>query len=153
MKDQLRPALTMLFILTVLTGAGLSAGGHRTGPAVFPRPGERQLDLARRQADRVQVDRTVFRQTGVFLESSVGDRRRFPTMPAASGGSNLGPTNPALIEAVKARVAALRAADPGNDALCPCRSSDCIRKRARPSHQPGGCPVPNQKSSSCSRDR
>jgi K+-transporting ATPase ATPase C chain len=38
----------------------------------------------------------------------------FPYNAAASAGSNLGPTNPALIEAVKARVAALRAADPDN---------------------------------------
>jgi len=43
----------------------------------------------------------------------------FPNNPAASGGSNLGPTNPALIEAVKGRVAALRAADPGNDSPMP----------------------------------
>jgi K+-transporting ATPase ATPase C chain len=43
----------------------------------------------------------------------------FPYNAAASGGSNLGPTNPALIEAVKARVAALRAADPGNDSPIP----------------------------------
>ena len=33
---------------------------------------------------------------------------------ANSGGSNLGPTNPALIDAVKGRIADLRAADPGN---------------------------------------
>jgi K+-transporting ATPase ATPase C chain len=32
----------------------------------------------------------------------------------ASGGSNLGPTNPALIDAVKARIQVLKAADPGN---------------------------------------
>ncbi|HEY6973125.1 MAG TPA: potassium-transporting ATPase subunit KdpC, partial [Nitrospiraceae bacterium] len=43
----------------------------------------------------------------------------FPYNAAASGGSNLGPTNPALIEAVKARVAALRAADPGNELPIP----------------------------------
>ena len=36
-----------------------------------------------------------------------------------SGGSNLGPNNPALREAVQARIAALRAADPGNSALVP----------------------------------
>ncbi|MCY1420908.1 Potassium-transporting ATPase KdpC subunit [compost metagenome] len=38
---------------------------------------------------------------------------------SASSGSNLGPLNPALAEAVKSRVAALRAADPGNDAPVP----------------------------------
>lgn len=37
----------------------------------------------------------------------------------ASGGSNLGPTNPALTDAVKQRVAALQAADPGNHAPIP----------------------------------
>jgi K+-transporting ATPase ATPase C chain len=43
----------------------------------------------------------------------------FPYNAAASSGSNLGPTNPALIEAVKIRVAALRAADPDNEAPVP----------------------------------
>jgi K+-transporting ATPase ATPase C chain len=37
----------------------------------------------------------------------------------ASGGSNLGPTNPALAETVRSRVAALRAADPQGEALVP----------------------------------
>lgn len=42
-----------------------------------------------------------------------------PYNGAASSGSNLGTTNPALAEAVAARVAALRAADPGNTAPVP----------------------------------
>ena len=37
-----------------------------------------------------------------------------PYNAAASAGSNLGPTNPALLAAVAERIAALRAADPGN---------------------------------------
>jgi K+-transporting ATPase ATPase C chain len=38
---------------------------------------------------------------------------------SASAASNLGPTNPALIDEVKGRVDALRAADPDNDAPIP----------------------------------
>ena len=38
---------------------------------------------------------------------------------AGSSGSNQGPLNPALVEAVKGRVAALRALDPDNTALVP----------------------------------
>ena len=37
----------------------------------------------------------------------------------ASGGSNLGPLNPALTDAIKARIEALRAADPTNKAPFP----------------------------------
>lgn len=42
-----------------------------------------------------------------------------PYNASASGGSNQGPLNPALTDVVKARVAALRAADPGNTAAIP----------------------------------
>jgi K+-transporting ATPase ATPase C chain len=42
-----------------------------------------------------------------------------PYNAANSAGSNLGPGNPALVEAVKARIAALRASDPGNPAPVP----------------------------------
>ncbi len=43
----------------------------------------------------------------------------YPDNAAASSGSNLGPTNPALIEEVRARIDALHAADPHNAALIP----------------------------------
>ena len=42
-----------------------------------------------------------------------------PYNAAASGGSNQGPTNPALVDAVKARIESLRAADPGNTRAVP----------------------------------
>jgi K+-transporting ATPase ATPase C chain len=43
----------------------------------------------------------------------------FPYNAAASSGSNLGPANPALLDQVKARVAALKQADPANAAPVP----------------------------------
>jgi potassium-transporting ATPase KdpC subunit len=43
----------------------------------------------------------------------------FADNSASSTGSNLGPTNPALADAVKQRIEALRAADPGNSARVP----------------------------------
>lgn len=43
----------------------------------------------------------------------------FPDNPSSSGASNLGPTNPALIDAVRQRIDALHAADPGNTAPVP----------------------------------
>ena len=60
----------------------------------------------------------------------------FPYNGGASSGSNLGPTNPALLTAIADRIAALRAADPGNTAGRPDRSGDGLRERARPRHQP-----------------
>jgi K+-transporting ATPase ATPase C chain len=42
-----------------------------------------------------------------------------PYNAANSGGSNQGPSSPALADAVKARIEALRAADPGNTAAVP----------------------------------
>jgi K+-transporting ATPase ATPase C chain len=43
----------------------------------------------------------------------------FPNNPAVSSGSNQGVTNPNLLSAVQDRVAALRAADPGNNLAVP----------------------------------
>ena len=54
-----------------------------------------------------------------LLEPARRRPRPSPTTPAASAGSNLGPSNPALHDAVRARIEALRAADPGNTAPVP----------------------------------
>jgi len=43
----------------------------------------------------------------------------YPYNAASSGGSNLGPSNQALYDAVEKRIAALKAADPGNERPVP----------------------------------
>ena len=65
-----------------------------------------------------------------------------PNNAAASSGSNLGPTNPALMDAVKARVQALRDADPGNQQPVPVDLVTASGQRARPAYQPGGGGIP-----------
>ena len=61
----------------------------------------------------------------------------FADNSASSTGSNLGPTNPALADAVKQRIEALRAADPGNTSAGADRSRHCVRQRPRPGYFAG----------------
>jgi len=118
MKNQVRPALTLLAALSVLCGLLYPLLVSAIGAAAFPD----------------QAAGSLIRQGGVLRGSSlIGQSftspRYFwgrpsattpmPNNAAGSGGSNLGPSNPAQIDAVKARIAALRAADPANAAPIP----------------------------------
>ena len=80
----------------------------------FPDAGRRQPDRQGRQAGRLGADRPELHRPEVLLGPAVGHRAACPTTPRASGGSNQGPLNPALVDAVKGRIEALHAADPDN---------------------------------------
>lgn len=117
MREHLRPTVLLLAAFTVLLGLAY--------PAV--------VTLLARVAFPSQAEGSFIRRDGAVIGSALigqpfNDPRYFWSRPsattppynaAASSGSNLGPLNPALTQAVADRVAAMRAADPGNTAPVP----------------------------------
>jgi K+-transporting ATPase ATPase C chain len=118
MKSILRPAFVLFAALTVIccvvypyavTGIGQLAFAHQAEGSLVSRNGQPVGSILIGQA---------------FSSPKYFWGRPSATSPmsnnaASSGGSNLGPTNPALIDAVKGRVDALKAVDPGNTAPIP----------------------------------
>ena len=118
MFASLLPSLRMLVVLTVLTGVVYPLVTWGVAQLAFPGAANGSL----------------IEQNGKIVGSALigqpfDDPKYFWSRPsatspqpyngAASSGSNQGPTNPALAEAVKDRIKALRDADPGNAATVP----------------------------------
>lgn len=114
MRDQLRAALTMLVVLTVLTGLIYPLAVTGLAQLLFPHQANGSLVVRDGKVIGSEFIGQSFDQPKYFW-SRPSATSPFPYNAAASSGSNLGPTNPDLLEAVKGRVAALRATDPGND--------------------------------------
>ena len=118
MKNLLRPAISLFVLLTVVTGLLYPAVVTAISGLVFPDQASGSL---------VRRDGQVVGST--LIGQSFSDPKHFWSRPSAtspmpynaanSGGSNQGPLNPALVDAVKGRVEALRKADPGNTAPIP----------------------------------
>jgi K+-transporting ATPase ATPase C chain len=118
MASLLRPALLLLATLGVLTGLAYPALVTGAMQALLPAQANGSLI---REGDRVLGSSLIgqpFSDPGRFW-GRPSATARVPYDAAASTGSNQGPSNPALQEAVKARIEALRAADPGNPAPVP----------------------------------
>jgi K+-transporting ATPase ATPase C chain len=114
----IRPALVMFGALSLLCGVLYPAAVTGIGRTVFAHQAGGSL-LA---ADGRTVGSSLIGQP--FSAPRYFWGRPSATAPmaynaAGSGGANQGPTNPALLDAVKARVAALRKAGPGNRAPVP----------------------------------
>jgi K+-transporting ATPase ATPase C chain len=118
MKTLLRPALSLFVALSVLTG--LLYPLLVTGLAQLAFPAAANGSVVERHGVAVgsSLIGQPFQAPGHFW-SRPSATAPMPDNGDASSGSNQGPTNPALVDAVKARVAALRAADPGNVAPVP----------------------------------
>ena len=118
MKTTLRPLLVTFIALSILTGLAYPLVVTAVGQAAFPKQANGSLILR----DGKPVG-------SVLIGQNFTDPGHFWGRPSAtgpqtnnalsSGGSNLGPLNPALIDGVQARIQALHDADPGNTAPVP----------------------------------
>lgn len=113
-----RPALTLFVVLSLVTGLAYPLVVTGVAQAVFPAQANGSLIVLDGKTVGSALIGQPFADPGHFWSrpSATGP---MPYNAANSGGSNLAPTAPALTDAVKARVEALRAADPGNTAPVP----------------------------------
>jgi len=118
MNTILRPALSLFVALSVLTGIAYPLVATGIAQAAFPDQAGGSLVLREGKAVGSRLIGQPFSDPGHFWSRPSATTPQ-PYNAAASGGANLGPTNPALVDAVKARIEALRAADPGNTAPVP----------------------------------
>ena len=118
MKTILRPALVLFVLLTLLTGVAYPLAVTGAAQALFPAQAAGSLILRDGKPVGSELIGQNFADPGHFWgrPSATGP---MPYNAAASSGTNQGPLNPALLDAVKGRIAALRAADPGNTSPVP----------------------------------
>jgi K+-transporting ATPase ATPase C chain len=118
MKTLIRPAVVLFVLLSVITG--LIYPLLVTGIAQVLFPEQAAGSLIERDGQRIGSRPIGQNFTDPkYFWGRLSATGPYPYNAAASGGSNLGPLNPALKEAVESRIAALRAADPGNNAPVP----------------------------------
>ena len=118
MRHQIRAAAVMLVVFTFITGLAYPLLVTGIAQVLFPHQANGSLILKDEQVVGSELIDQPFADPCYFW-GRPSTTAPFPYNAAASAGSNLGPSNPALVEAVRVRVAALRAADPGNSQPIP----------------------------------
>ena len=118
MARVLRPALTLLALSTLALGLAYPALVTGFGRLAFPfEAGGSIVSDGRGPAGSALLGQAFSRPENFWGRPSATEPG--PCNAAASAGSNLGPSNPGLAAAVRQRVEALRAADPGNRSPVP----------------------------------
>ncbi len=118
MLRELLGSLRMLFVLTLITGVAYPLTVTGVARLAFPRLAGGSLVVSGGRVTGSELLGQAFADSGRFWgrPSATG---AVPYDASASSGSNLATAQPAWRELVAGRVAALRAADPGNGAPVP----------------------------------
>jgi len=118
MTSHFRPAAVLLLVLTLLCGAVYPLLVTGIGRVAFPEQAAGSLVF---DAGKLRGSRLIGQpfSSPRYVWGRPSATAPMPYNAAGSSGSNQGPLNPALVDAVKGRIAALRAADPGNGAPVP----------------------------------
>lgn len=113
MQSLLRPAVSLFVLLSAITGIAYPLVVTGIARVAFPDAAGGSLVVKNGKAIGSTLIGQNFTDPKHFWgrPSATGP---YPYNAAASGGSNQGPLNPALVDAVKGRIDALKAADPGN---------------------------------------
>lgn len=117
-RKEVRPALVCLLVMTAVTGVLYPLAVTGVARVAFPREASGSLVEANGRAVGSELVGQPFDDPRYFW----GRPSATSTTPyngTASGGSNLGPTNPALVSAVEDRVKNLRAQHPGQTGRVP----------------------------------
>lgn len=118
MTKMIRPALVLFVLLSAITGILYPLAITGVARALFPQQANGSLVLRGGEPIGSALIGQHFSAPRYFWGRPSATAPN-PYNAAASGGANQGPLNPALAEAVQARVAVLRAADPGNRTTVP----------------------------------
>ncbi len=118
MKSLIRPAVSLFLLLTLITGVFYPMAVTGIAKVAFPEAANGSLIFKDGKAVGSRLIGQNFTDPKYFWGRPSATSPQ-PYNASASGGSNLGPLNPALIDAVKGRIAALKAADPDNTGAIP----------------------------------
>jgi K+-transporting ATPase ATPase C chain len=118
MFKQLRPALLVLILFTVITGVIYPAVITSIAQVIFPYQANGSILVKNGKEVGSALIGQSFDDPRYFW-GRLSATSPFPYDAAASSGSNLGPLNDVLTQTVKTRIDALRAADSGNTRPAP----------------------------------
>ena len=118
MRVMLRPLLVLFVLLTLLTGVAYPLLVTLIGRVLFPDQASGSLVMRQGKVVGSSLIGQSFQDPKYFW-GRISATSPMPNNATASGGSNLGPTNPALLDAARGRIEALKTADARNSLPIP----------------------------------